>query len=156
MHSIDKQDRLLLSALQQDASLSILELSEICHLSAASIQRRIKRLKQAGVIERSNFKLNAKLLDKGMTFIVMVEMEREQVDQLDQFKRVASDDPDVQQCYYITGEADFVLICLTKDMEEFEALTKRLFFSNNNVRRFTTNVVMSKPKVTLNVPIDLS
>lgn len=154
MSDLDRADKKLLSALQQNANMSIAELAEYSHLSTASVQRRIKRLKDNGIIEKNLYQLNAKALNKPMSFIVMVEMEREQADQLDQFKQRASQDPNVQQCYYVTGEADFVLICLAQDMEEFEHITKRLFFNNGNVRRFTTNVVMSKPKVTLNVPIE--
>lgn len=155
MDKLDKADLRLLSALQDDASVSVNELSDISHLSTASVQRRVKRLKEQDFLQGCHYQLDAKKLNKRMTFVVNVEMEREQSDQLDRFKKMASDDPNVQQCYYVTGEADFVLICLAEDMDEFELITKRLFFNNGNVRRFTTNVVMSKPKVTLNVPIDL-
>ncbi len=128
-------------------------LADLSHLSIASVQRRIKRLKENGVIERQTYQLNPKALDMRMSFVVMIEMEREQADQLEKFQKLASQDPNVQQCYYVTGEADFVLICLAQDMEEFEEITKRLFFNNSNVRGFTTNVVMSRSKVTLDVPV---
>ncbi len=55
--------------------------------------------------------------------------------------------------YYLTGEADFCLICLAPDMHEFEELTKRLFFGDTNVRRFRTSVVMGRKKIGLQVPI---
>lgn len=152
---IDKADRRLLAMLQSNANASVNALAEYSHMSTASVQRRVKRLKDKGYLGQCYFQLDPKRLNKGMTFIVNVEMEREQTDQLDQFKKLAFNDPNVQQCYYVTGEADFVLICLAEDMEEFEDITKRLFFKNNNVRRFTTNVVMSKPKITLNVPIEV-
>jgi DNA-binding Lrp family transcriptional regulator len=81
----------------------------------------------------------------------MVEMERERLDVLDAFKRRMKAEPQVQQCYYITGEADFALVCLARDMADYEALTRRLFFDDANVRRFRTNVVMSPTKVGLDV-----
>ena len=153
MLELETQDILLLKELQKDARSSISYLSERSHLSKASVQRRIKHFRDVGVIQATTNHLNADLLGQNMTFIVMVEMERERLDQLDEFKKLASNDSNVQQCYYVTGEADFVLICLTSNMADFEALTQRLFFENNNVRRFRTNVVMKKVKVSLDVPL---
>jgi len=83
----------------------------------------------------------------------MVELERERLDQIDNFTRQIRSEPQVQQCYYVTGEADFCLICTARDIVDFEELTHRLFFDNANVRRFRTSVVMSRKKVSLAVPI---
>nr|WP_255536358.1 Lrp/AsnC ligand binding domain-containing protein [Pacificimonas pallii] len=88
-----------------------------------------------------------------MSFVILVELERERTDQLDTFKRAAQREPQVQQCYYVTGEADFVLLCVARDMDDFEQLTRRLFFDNENVRRFRTSVVMDRTKVGLAVPV---
>ncbi len=52
----------------------------------------------------------------------------------------------VQQCYYVTGEGDFTLICTVRDMEDFEDLTHELFINNANVKRFRTAVVMESTK----------
>lgn len=91
-----------------------------------------------------------------MTFVVMVELERERLDQIDAFTRRAEAEPMVQQCYYLTGEADFCLICTASNMAAFEELTKRLFFEDSNVRRFRTSVVMGRKKIGLEVPIEKS
>ena len=88
-----------------------------------------------------------------MTFLVLVELERERVDQLDAFRRRAKAEPRVQQCYYITGEADFALIVLARDMQDFQELTHRLFFDDANVKRFRTSVGMDRTKVGLTVPL---
>ncbi|TIO55284.1 MAG: Lrp/AsnC family transcriptional regulator, partial [Mesorhizobium sp.] len=61
--------------------------------------------------------------------------------------------PEVQQCYYVTGEADFILVVTVATMADYEALTRRLFFENNNVRRFRTFVAMDRVKVGLEVPV---
>ena len=149
---LDDTDRLLLTALQEDASQSLDQLSYQSDLSVASVQRRLKKLRTSGVIAREVAILDRAKSDYPMTFVVMVEMERERLDVIDAFKRAAQSEPQVQQCYYVTGEADFTLICTARDMTDFEALTHRLFFNNNNVRRFRTSVVMSNTKVGLNVP----
>ncbi len=68
-----------------------------------------------------------------MKFVVNVELERERQQQLDACARRIENDPQVQQCYYATGGADFCLICLAKGMEDLDELTKRLFFDVSNV-----------------------
>lgn len=152
-YSLDEADRELLEALQEDASISINELCDRSGLSAASVQRRLKRLREGGVIERDVAILNPLAVGQMMTFVVLVELERERVDQLQAFRTAALGEPHVQQCYYVTGEADFVLICVAADMAAFEALTQRLLFANQNVRKFRTSVVMGRVKVGLSLPL---
>ncbi|WP_417459486.1 Lrp/AsnC family transcriptional regulator [Kordiimonas sp.] len=153
MTDLDHADRILLAELQRDSTTSINDLADACGLSTPSVQRRLKKLRASGVIEREIAVLNQKALGQDMTFIVLVELERERIDQLDAFRRMAARESAVQQCYYVTGEADFVLVCTAADMQAFEALTHRLFFENGNVRRFRTSVVMSRTKVGLDVPV---
>jgi len=59
----------------------------------------------------------------------------------------------VRQCYYVTGDWDFILIMAVTDMENYNALTRQLFFAGNNVKRFKTFVAMSRVKVGLSVPV---
>ena len=88
-----------------------------------------------------------------MTFLVFVELEHERIDQIDAFRRKARAEPQVQQCYYITGDADFAIIALARDMEDYEQLTHRLFFADSNVKRFRTSGVMDRTKVGARVPL---
>jgi len=150
---LDQADIRILAAMQENARIGLEALAETAALSVASVQRRLKQLRDKQVITREVALLDPEKLGQPMSFIVMVEMERERPEQIDEFTRLALADPQVQQCYYITGEADFCLICCARDMKDFEALTQRLFFNNNNVRRFKTSVVMGKKKVTLNVDV---
>jgi DNA-binding Lrp family transcriptional regulator len=149
----DAADRALLACLQNDAASRIDDLADVAGLSVASVQRRIKRLKAEGIIEREVAVLNQTAVGHAMTFIVAVELERERLDQLHAFQRAVKAEPQIQQCYYVTGEADFVLICVAPDMDSFQALTHRLFFENQNVRKFRTSVVMGRTKVSLAVPV---
>ncbi len=151
---LDKADKIILECIQVDGGISITSLADKCSLSVASIQRRLKRLKKLKIIEREVAVLNPKLLGHDMTFIVKVELERESKEQHNKFRKTILSETHVQQCYYITGEEDFVLICIVPNMEEFERLTQRLFFENDNVRRFKTSVVMDRSKVGLTVSLE--
>ena len=59
--------------------------------------------------------------------------------------------PGVQQCYYATGEADFIIVMVVKDIKEYEEFTQEYFFDESNVSRFTSSVVMDRVKVSLDV-----
>lgn len=150
---LDPADRKLLALLQADSGIAINALADETGLSPASVQRRLRRLRESGVIAREVAVIDPVAVGLGMSFVIMVELERERIDQLDAFRRKVLREPHVQQCYYVTGEADFVLVCVTRDMAEFEELTRRLFFGDENVRRFRTSVVMGRTKVGLTLPI---
>ncbi|WP_422018778.1 Lrp/AsnC family transcriptional regulator [Roseibium sp.] len=153
---LDQVDISILNALQDNARTGLEQLAHVSGVSIASVQRRLKALREGGFILREVALLDGAKLGQAMTFIIMVELERERLDQIDDFVKRARQEPQVQQCYYVTGEADFCLICIAKDMAEFEALTHRLFFQNANVRRFRTSVVMGRKKIGLNVPLDMN
>ncbi|MCG7492957.1 Lrp/AsnC family transcriptional regulator [Thalassobius sp. Cn5-15] len=150
---LDDADLTILRTLQDDCRVGLEHLAHLCHLSVPSVQRRLKRLRNSGLIQKEVALLDPAQFEYKMTFIVSVELDRESLHQLDLFRKRARAEPQVQQCYYVTGETDFVLICAAQDMSDFEALTHRLFFENSNVRRFRTSVVMDRTKVGLALPI---
>jgi Lrp/AsnC family leucine-responsive transcriptional regulator len=150
---LDQMDHAILAHLQTDARTIAETIGARVGLSAAAVQRRIKRLRQAGVIEREVAVLDPGTLGYAMTFIVAVEMERERTEVIEDFQRQVLADDAVQQCYYVTGTADFVLVVTCRDMADFEEFTRRMFFTNGEVRHFTTSVVMNRMKVGLTVPL---
>ncbi len=153
--TLDSFDLKLLKEVQQDAGLSQAELGERVNLSAAAVNRRLKRLNEDGVIRRTVALVDPQQLGHQLTVIAEVEVESERLDLLDAMKRSFLACPQVQQCYYVAGEFDFVLVLAVKSMEQYTDLTRQLFFESNNVRRFRTLVSMSNVKVGLEVPLDL-
>lgn len=153
MPELSDTDLTILRMVQANAREKLEAVADETGLSVATVQRRIRHFKDKGVIEREQAVVSAEAAGYAMTFLIFIEMERERLDQLDAFRRKARAEKQVQQCYYITGEADFALIVLARDMADFEALTHRLFFEDANVKRFRTSVVMSKSKVSLDVPL---
>ncbi|KVC99454.1 AsnC family transcriptional regulator [Burkholderia ubonensis] len=151
---LDAFDRKLLMEVQRDAQTPQNELGARVNLSTAAVNRRLRRLVEDGVIERYTAVVAPEKVGYALTIVVNVEMEREQIDQIDAMKRTFERCPQVQQCYYVTGEWDFVLILTVRDMDQYNALTRQLFFSNNNVKRFKTLVSMGRVKVGLDVPVE--
>jgi len=97
--------------------------------------------------------LSPELTGVSTTVIVNVSVENEAVEQLDEIRERFLRCPQVQQCYYVTGDIDFILIMAVKDMKEYEKLTRELFFEGGNVRRFRTFVTMDRVKVSLHLTL---
>lgn len=149
--TLDKFDLLLLDLLQKDCLTPLRELAEAVHLSTASVQRRIQKLKESGYIAKTVAVLNAEKLGQVITILVEVRVHKTHVVDLDLLKESFSR-PEVQQCYYITGEADFMLVLLVSSMGRFQTLCDELFHQNENVQWFKTAVVLDQIKTTLDVP----
>jgi Transcriptional regulators len=153
MRKIESADLTILRLLQANARERLETIAYEAGLSVATVQRRIRAFREAGVITGEGAVIAPKSVGYALTILILVELERERIDQLDDFRRKARAEPQVQQCYYITGEADFALIVLARDMEDYEKMTHRLFFADSNVKRFRTSVVMDRTKVGLDVPL---
>jgi Lrp/AsnC family leucine-responsive transcriptional regulator len=154
MKSLDQSDRKILHLLQKNSREKLESIASETGLSVATVQRRIKHFRSAGIIEQETALISQEAAGYNMTFLIFVEMEQEKSHQLDIFRKKVTAEPQVQQCYYITGEADFALVVLGKNVEDFERLTHRLFFEDNNVKRFRTSVVMNRTKTGMTVPLE--
>ncbi|WP_339854604.1 Lrp/AsnC family transcriptional regulator [uncultured Nisaea sp.] len=147
-------DLVILRLLQANARERLETIAYETGLSVSTVQRRIRTLRDEGAILSETALIDPAATGYQMTFIILVELERERIDQIDAFRRKARAEEQVQQCYYITGEADFALIALAKDMEDYRDLTQRLFFEDTNVKRFRTSVVMDRTKIGMHVPLN--
>lgn len=150
---LDDADRRILEVLQENNLLPADRLGERVGLSASSVQRRMKRLRAAKVIVGDVSIIDPKTVNQGAMFIVEVTLERESADVVEAFKRRMRAAPEVQQCYYVTGDADFVLIVSAADISDYETIIQQLFLDERNIRKFKTGVVLSRVKATLSVPI---
>jgi len=87
------------------------------------------------------------------TVIVNVSVLSEVIEELDAIRQRFLECPQVKQCYYVTGDIDFILIIAVKDMKEYEKLTRELFFEGGNVKRFMASVAMDRLKVSIDLKL---
>jgi Lrp/AsnC family leucine-responsive transcriptional regulator len=146
-------DRRILKVLQQDNRLSIDAIAAATGLSSAAVQRHVKRLRASKVIEQDVSILSQAKVELPLTIVVHVFLERERIDLLETFKREMRKAREVQQCYYVTGTMDFILVVVARNMAEFERFTRRTLFADPNVKRFESNIVMDRVKASLSLPI---
>lgn len=157
---LDATDFALLDALQDDASLSNQALAAQVHVSPPTCLRRVKRLRDAGLIERQVAILDpgrlAPLLGQGLQAIVEITLDRQGDEAQQAFEaRVVADDA-VQQCYRVSPGPDFVLVVYATDMPGYLALAQRLFTADANVRNvksfFSLRRAKFRPKIPMVAP----
>jgi Lrp/AsnC family transcriptional regulator, leucine-responsive regulatory protein len=151
--SLDQFDLGILDILQRDNLTPQRVIGAAVNLSAPAVQRRIKKMQVSGVITANVAVVDPPSVGQLITILVEVQVESERIDLLDAAKISFAAAPEVQQCYYVTGDADFILVVTVPSMSVYEAFTRRLFFENSNVKRFRTLVVMDRVKVGLSIPI---
>lgn len=153
---IDRTDARILQAIQRDARLTTEALATMVHLSSTAVQRRLKKLRAAGVIEGEVAVLNPKALGRPIQMFVHVTLERERADTIDRFKQAIRAAPEVMMGCHVTGEADFILLVTATSMEDFEQFTRDFLYELPGIKTFKTMVVMDRVKAGYALPIKAS
>ena len=143
---LDDIDRRLLDLLQADATRTNQALAEAAGVSPATALRRVRRLTEAGVIQRQVALLAPRLSDEGLTGIAEVSLDRQGAELLEAFEARALAEPAVQQCYRVSPGPDFVLVAWVPDMNAWGALVQRLFTQDANVRNVKTYFSVKRAK----------
>ena len=153
----DQIDLKILDELQSDSTWSNQALAERVHVSPATCLRRVRRLREAGLIERQVAILQvdrlAAITGHGISAIVEITLERQGSELLDAFETKACSEVAVQQCYRVSPGPDFVLVLHARDMPAYLALAQRLFTLDANVRNvkafFSVKRAKFDPRVAL-------
>ncbi len=131
---LDELDRRILNALQADSSQTNNDLALAVHASAPTCLRRVKRLVDAGVIERQVAIVSPQKIGAGLTAIVEITLDNQAAEQQVEFEVLVAAESAVLQCYRVSPGPDFVLVIQVADMPAYNALVHRLFASHANVR----------------------
>ncbi len=154
---LDIIDLQLLDALQHDAAISNQALAEKVHVSPPTCLRRIKRLRELGLIEGQVALLSsdalARLQGFGLTALVEVSLERQGAEALDAFEALVVASDHVQQCWRVSPGPDFVLVVYAHDMPAYLALAHKLFTSQANVRNVKAYFATKRSKFVTRIPI---
>ncbi len=152
---IDQFDAKILNLVQQNNRLTVEQLGDQVGLSASACQRRLCRLRDERIIRGDVALVDPARVGKMLTMIIEVTVERERPEVMTKFKDAMRAHPQVMQCYYVTGDKDFILVVSMRDMEEFEAFQNEFCTESPMICRFSTSVVVDSVKVGLTVPVDV-
>ncbi|HSV51230.1 MAG TPA: Lrp/AsnC family transcriptional regulator [Burkholderiaceae bacterium] len=143
---LDALDRQILALYQRDTRVPSEQIGARVGLSAAAVQRRLKRLRESGVILAEVATLDPQKLGLGVTAIVHVDLIDESARAAQAFRDKVNGRGEVQQCYGVTGTVDYVLVVIVPDLAAYEAFCDACLLHDANVKGFNTQIVLDAAK----------
>ncbi|ACL21560.1 transcriptional regulator, AsnC family [Desulfitobacterium hafniense DCB-2] len=152
--NLDTQDKAIIHALQEDSSISNLELSKKIGLSPSACLTRTKNLKEQGVIKQYTAFVDEKKLGVELIAFTMVNLSPLNREIANHFLATINEIPNVLECYTVTGSRDFLLKVVAKDIATFRDFIIDTIMAIPGVDKVETSIVMNRDKCTLTIPID--
>jgi len=152
---LDRIDRQILALLQQDASLSNVELAERIGLSASPCARRVKLLEEAGIIEGRVTLLNQEAVGLPLTIYIQVSMQTQSTERLENFEQTIASFDAVQECSLVTGsDADYLLKVVMPDMAYYEHFLLKQLNQIDGVASIRTSFALRRVVQRTQQPLD--
>ncbi len=143
---LDGRDRQLLKLLQNDCRISNIELAERAGMSASACWRRVRAFEEVGIIERYGAMLRPGKVGLSFQAIVHVQLSRHEPEAIEGFIRAVSARNEVRECYATTGQADYHLVVLCRDLDAYNHFLDDFLFGLPAVRGAQTNLVLKEIK----------
>ncbi len=151
---LDDLDRRILAQMQEDASVSSAELARRVDLSPAGLQKRVRKLQEAGVILRQVALLNREAIDLDLLCFVHVTLAHHQPDAVQGFRAAIQRMPEVLECHHLTGEFDYLLKVVAANHRELEHFLVDELTPSPGVDRIRTSIVLREIKASTALPLD--
>ncbi|MEM7430312.1 MAG: Lrp/AsnC family transcriptional regulator [Pseudomonadota bacterium] len=151
----DKYDRLILDALQQDGRISNVQLAQRVNLSESATLRRVRALEEGGYIDRYVALLDQSRAGLGGNVFVHIGLHREEQSELAAFEEAVKRIPEVMECYLMTGEFDYLLRVVVRNMADFERLHKEALTRLPGVARVNSSVGIRTVQKKTELPLPL-
>ena len=151
---LDQTDRRILAHLQAHGRVSNLELAQAVHLSPAQCNRRHRRLEERGYVKRYEARLDAAKVGLGVLAIVHVTMERGHIREVVKFRDTIASLTQVQECYAVTGDFDYVLKVVARDLKALSDFLLGTLAQLPGVNGVRSSVCLDEVKCTSALPLD--
>tara|TARA_Y100000589_G_scaffold131536_1_gene125260 strand:+ start:3596 stop:4102 length:507 start_codon:yes stop_codon:yes gene_type:complete len=152
---LDSIDLKILRILQDKGRITNLQLSQEIGLSPAPTLERVKKLESSGVIESYHAQINETILGIGIKAFISISLERQKVDSIVTFKEKIQSIPEIIECYQITGNADYFLKVVVKDIPSFEGLISNKLSQIEEIGQMQTMMILSKVKDSKVMPVEI-
>ena len=153
MSELDRTDKRILQILQGNARITNKELSSQLGLSPPPTLERVKKLENAGYIQGYTAILDPEKIDLGTVMMVSVTLHQHSQKSIDEFHRAISDLVEVMECYHVTGEDDFMLKVVCKDIQAYETFVREKLAKLNSLGKIKSSVVLSTVKMQREYPV---
>jgi len=154
-HKLDSIDMRILAELQADGRITNVELSRRAKITAPPCLRRMRALEKAGYIQGYHADLDAKLLGFGVTGYAFVGLASQHDQDLKQFEEHVRSWPEVRECHMLSGEVDFILKCVAKDLAAFQSFITETLTAEKNVASVKTALAIHASKTDPGVPMEI-
>ena len=151
--TLDRYDKLILEALQQDGRISNVHLAAKVNLSESACLRRVRALEDEGYIDRYVTLVNQSRVGLGGNVLVHIGLHREEQSELAAFEEAVRNIPEVMECYLMTGEFDYLLRVVVADMADFERLHKEALTRLPGVARVNSSVAIRTVQKRTELPL---
>lgn len=150
---LDRIDRAILALLQKNGRASNLELAAAANLSAPQCHRRHRRLEEAGYIDRYETRLVASRLGLGVVAFIHISMEKGHIRELPKFKDLIAEMPEVLECYSVTGDFDYVIKVIARDLKSLSRFLMDQLMRLPGVTSVRSSVCLDEIKCTSALPL---
>ena len=154
-YKLSMMDKKILRQLQQKGRITYAELADRVGLSTSPCLERVKRMEREGVISGYTALLNPRYLNAGLVVFVQIRLARTAQDIFEDFKSAAAALEEVQECYLVSGNFDYLIKARVEDMDAYRKFLGETLLTLPGVLESTSYVVMELVKETMNVPISL-
>ncbi len=154
--TLDRTDIRILNELQKDANLTNLELAGRVNLSPSPCLTRVKKLEQTGIIDKRVTLLNPKVMGLEINAYIQVALDKQQQSAIENFREAVERIPEVMECNWMTGDCDFLLRVVVRDVEELERLITSKLSKIDFVASIRSNLVLKQITYKTALPIDTS
>ncbi len=139
---LDALDKAILAELVHDGRLTQVELAERVPLSPTAIARRIRLLEERGVIEGYQARISRRALGLTMTVVVQISLKSQSEELLALFEKAVAAAPSIVSCHLMSGEDDYILTVLARDLADFEKIHKEQLSRLPGVARLRSNFAL--------------
>jgi Lrp/AsnC family transcriptional regulator len=151
---LDRFDRRILGLLQRDCSLSVAEIAKQVGLSTSPCWRRIAQLEKAGVIRKRVAVLDHARLGMEVIAFVNVRLSQHGRENLEDFENTIREYPEVLECFTVTGDTDYLLKIVTRDIQHFEAFLRNSLMTLPMIRETHSTIAVTEIKDTTELPLE--
>lgn len=148
---LDKTDRKILNILQRDNQITNLALAEQIGISAPPCFRRVKRLRDEGFIVNDVSLVDPFKVGRPLIVFANITLEKQREDLLAHFERKMAAEPEVMQCYFVSGDTDYLLIIHVADMNHYNDFARRVFANEPNIKQFRSSFCLNRTKYNTHV-----
>ncbi|SFN88790.1 transcriptional regulator, AsnC family [Cohaesibacter marisflavi] len=153
MIDMDKVNVEILEQLQSDGRLSNAKLAEHLHMSETPCWRRLKKLEESGVIESYQANLNRRKIGLGVMAFVQLRCSDHSQDATREFQRIIEDSPNILSCHNTTGDDDFLLVIVARDLDDYSAFVDSVLRKLPGVASIRSNLSLREMKASSRLPI---